>query len=137
MLIIFFFFLFFFLMIRRPPRSTLFPYTTPSDPEVMPQATAEGARARGAAGRCLPLLEEASRIERQQELLSALVPDERIIALQEFSNRLCRSWSVVAIHRVPIQIRVLDHQIAARRDQRGVRTQFRQDMVFGVARVED
>src|SRR5204862_6690100 len=26
--LIFFFFLFFFLMIRRPPRSTLFPYTT-------------------------------------------------------------------------------------------------------------
>src|SRR5471030_3013930 len=28
MLICFFFFFFFFLMIRRPPRSTLFPYTT-------------------------------------------------------------------------------------------------------------
>src|SRR2546422_7263366 len=27
-LLLFFFFLFFFLMIRRPPRSTLFPYTT-------------------------------------------------------------------------------------------------------------
>src|SRR5438477_8989741 len=27
-LLFFFFFLFFFLMIRRPPRSTLFPYTT-------------------------------------------------------------------------------------------------------------
>ena len=27
----FFPFIFFFLMIRRPPRSTLFPYTTPSD----------------------------------------------------------------------------------------------------------
>src|SRR5216683_4464544 len=27
-LILFFFFFFFFLMIRRPPRSTLFPYTT-------------------------------------------------------------------------------------------------------------
>ena len=27
----FFLLLFFFLMIRRPPRSTLFPYTTPSD----------------------------------------------------------------------------------------------------------
>src|SRR5215217_8517789 len=26
--LLFFFFLFFFLMIRRPPRSTLFPYTT-------------------------------------------------------------------------------------------------------------
>src|SRR5437016_12763579 len=29
--ILFFFFFFFFLMIRRPPRSTLFPYTTSSD----------------------------------------------------------------------------------------------------------
>src|ERR1039457_7383174 len=28
MCLLFFFFLFFFLMIRRPPRSTLFPYTT-------------------------------------------------------------------------------------------------------------
>src|SRR6266487_1447243 len=28
MIIVFFFFFFFFLMIRRPPRSTLFPYTT-------------------------------------------------------------------------------------------------------------
>src|SRR5215510_4477809 len=28
LLVCFFFFLFFFLMIRRPPRSTLFPYTT-------------------------------------------------------------------------------------------------------------
>src|SRR5215217_5442622 len=29
---LFLFFFFFFLMIRRPPRSTLFPYTTSSDP---------------------------------------------------------------------------------------------------------
>src|SRR6478736_7743055 len=28
MILIFFFYVFFFLMIRRPPRSTLFPYTT-------------------------------------------------------------------------------------------------------------
>src|SRR5471030_3400514 len=28
MFVLFFFFFFFFLMIRRPPRSTLFPYTT-------------------------------------------------------------------------------------------------------------
>src|SRR3712207_9163839 len=35
-------FLFFFLMIRRPPRSTLFPYTTPSDL----QALEEPGRAR-------------------------------------------------------------------------------------------
>src|SRR2546426_8118412 len=40
---------FFFLMIRRPPRSTLFPYTT------LFRSGAGGARAdRRAAGRCLP-----------------------------------------------------------------------------------
>src|SRR6266436_6771848 len=32
----FFFFFFFFLMIRRPPRSTLFPYTTLSRPQHLP-----------------------------------------------------------------------------------------------------
>src|SRR6266850_6518936 len=32
----FLFFFFFFLMIRRPPRSTLFPYTTLSDLDVEP-----------------------------------------------------------------------------------------------------
>src|SRR6266496_6598301 len=34
----FFFFFFFFLMIRRPPRSTLFPYTTLFRPRELPQA---------------------------------------------------------------------------------------------------
>src|SRR2546430_11887803 len=36
--------LFFFLMIRRPPRSTLFPYTTlfRSDPEILVSALHEG-----------------------------------------------------------------------------------------------
>src|SRR3712207_6945685 len=39
-------FYFFFLMIRRPPRSTLFPYTTlfRSSEEVMGRALAEGGR---------------------------------------------------------------------------------------------
>ena len=91
----------------------------------------------GAPGRGLPLLEVASGIERQQKLLPALVPDERLIALQEFGNCLRRSRSMVAFHGVTIEIRVLDDKVAARRDQRGVRVQFRQDVVFGVARVED
>src|SRR6266508_4314761 len=49
MIVVFFFsftFFFFFLMIRRPPRSTLFPYTTlfPSRPAPRPGARAVGTR---------------------------------------------------------------------------------------------
>src|SRR6266478_7653862 len=50
----FFFFFFFFLMIRRPPRSTLFPYTTlfRSRPDaVRPRAGAGVRRDRAAARR--------------------------------------------------------------------------------------
>src|SRR6266446_8040552 len=42
----FFFFFFFFLMIRRPPRSTLFPYTTLfQSPARQPHPARDGARA--------------------------------------------------------------------------------------------
>src|SRR5215213_10702192 len=37
-----FFFFFFFLMIRRPPRSTLFPYTTLFRPSALPRCAGEG-----------------------------------------------------------------------------------------------
>src|SRR5216684_8540547 len=51
---LFFFYLFFFLMIRRPPRSTLFPYTTLFRSEGAPRAPAqaqpERRRSAGAAG---------------------------------------------------------------------------------------
>ena len=109
----------------------------PVDPKVTPQATAEGTGARCASGRCLLLLEVASGIERQQELLPALVPDKHIVTFQEFRNRLCRSRSMVAFHGVTIQIRVLDDKVAARRDERGVSVQFRQDVVFTMPGVED
>src|SRR5271168_5513244 len=39
-----FLFFFFFLMIRRPPRSTLFPYTTLFRPAVCPRCSARVAR---------------------------------------------------------------------------------------------
>src|SRR3712207_7500343 len=39
---------FFFLMIRRPPRSTLFPYTTLFRSQAPPPAAGRGGRARGA-----------------------------------------------------------------------------------------
>src|SRR6266478_1012138 len=58
LLVLFFFFFFFFLMIRRPPRSTLFPYTTlfRSDlPRIRPLAPASGIRrGRRAAARSRP-----------------------------------------------------------------------------------
>src|SRR6266705_3769051 len=44
----FFFFFFFFLMIRRPPRSTLFPYTTLFRPLLFLLPVSERCRARGA-----------------------------------------------------------------------------------------
>src|SRR6266540_4921278 len=46
---IFFFFFFFFLMIRRPPRSTLFPYTT-----LFRSERARAGRGRGASNRDAP-----------------------------------------------------------------------------------
>src|SRR6266700_7128081 len=42
LLALLFFFLFFFLMIRRPPRSTLFPYTTLFRSPIRPVACAAG-----------------------------------------------------------------------------------------------
>src|SRR2546427_5166914 len=46
----YFFFFFFFLMIRRPPRSTLFPYTTlfRSRQEALPRVRGRGRRGRRA-----------------------------------------------------------------------------------------
>ena len=101
----------------------------------MPQVTAEGARR--AAGRCLPLLEIASGIERQHELLPALVPDKRIVRHQELLNSLCRSRAMGGFDGMPIQIRVFDDNVAARRNERRVGVQLCQDMLLGVARVED
>src|SRR2546430_10097421 len=85
---IFFFFLFFFLMIRRPPRSTLFPYTTLFRSAVPP---AERPDARGAA-RCLPQRARtrgrgAGRpIRVRQEHRS----EEHTSELQSQSNLVCR-----------------------------------------------
>src|SRR5229473_7439734 len=68
-IILFFFFFFFFLMIRRPPRSTLFPYTTlfRSHP-----ALRDVLRA-GIAGRCEPFpLAGGTRSEEHTSELQSL-----------------------------------------------------------------
>src|SRR5258706_12644018 len=71
-----FIFFFFFLMIRRPPRSTLFPYTTlfrsPS-----PLLRGEGGGEGGSRGCCL---------KRQRCLRS----EEHTSELQSLTNLVCR-----------------------------------------------
>src|SRR6266853_5414608 len=56
--LLFFFFFFFFLMIRRPPRSTLFPYTTLFRPELATQQA----------------LVQATLVRLRQERLRPLIP---------------------------------------------------------------
>src|SRR5713101_8725388 len=72
----FFFFFFFFLMIRRPPRSTLFPYTTlfQSAHQLAPLAR---ANIRGGSA-----VSEARRLVRRSE--------EHTSELQSHVNLVCR-----------------------------------------------
>ncbi len=44
---------------------------------------------------------------------------------------------MVAFNGMTVEIRVFDDNVASRRDQRRVRVQFRQDVLLGVARIED
>src|SRR5260370_39731126 len=75
--------LFFFLMIRRPPRSTLFPYTTlfRSLPR---EARTEGARLVGGAGRDRP------RVPGVEGHLVPARSEEHTSELQSHLNLVCR-----------------------------------------------
>src|SRR5260221_8172958 len=78
----FFFFLFFFLMIRRPPRSTLFPYTTlfRSGPaQALPLSG--GLRAGSAA---------ASRTAAHRQRVWSDRSEEHTSELQSHSDLVCR-----------------------------------------------
>src|SRR2546427_3191148 len=79
------FFFFFFLMIRRPPRSTLFPYTTlfRSDPQRDPHDHAGAPRQRGAAG-AVASVHGAGRTARRVR------SEEHTSELQSQSNLVCR-----------------------------------------------
>src|SRR6266566_7065460 len=59
--VIIFFFFVFFLMIRRPPRSTLFPYTTLFRSEARPSGRAQDSGSTGSnSGRAVPKLDRKS-----------------------------------------------------------------------------
>src|SRR2546428_6212102 len=80
----FFFLFFFFLMIRRPPRSTLFPYTTLFRSHVPRQNQHQRvARAELVVGRHGPR-------EQRQELRRGARSEEHTSELQSRSDLVCR-----------------------------------------------
>src|SRR5262249_61585208 len=81
-------FIFFFLMIRRPPRSTLFPYTTlfrsrrPRRPAVR-------------IPRCAPLLRQSARLQNSDRIEgrakhARIRSEEHTSELQSLTNLVCR-----------------------------------------------
>src|SRR5205085_12652203 len=76
--------LFFFLMIRRPPRSTLFPYTTPSDLGAL--VIAERGEGRHEAFELHSDVLERCDVAAVSELRS----EEHTSELQSQSNLVCR-----------------------------------------------
>src|SRR2546430_7352992 len=89
-------FYFFFLMIRRPPRSTLFPYTTlfrsargaPPDGRAGPGAPAVHARASGEHVHARAL--EDTRVRAGDGRAPAGRSEEHTSELQSQSNLVCR-----------------------------------------------
>src|SRR5258707_3461173 len=63
---------FFFLMIRRPPRSTLFPYTTLFRSTSMPSARRRSASTTGSSGGAATVRSPSSRSYRSEEHTSEL-----------------------------------------------------------------
>src|SRR2546430_13704117 len=71
---------FFFLMIRRPPRSTLFPYTTLFRSMVCPDQCDNSARklsANSSATNCLRSEEHTSELQSQSNLVCRLLLEKK------------------------------------------------------------
>src|SRR2546430_4785031 len=90
-------FFFFFLMIRRPPRSTLFPYTTlfrspVVDRQVLGEEDDPGLRGvvRAAALRAFDALDAGDVDEAPRLLLDHVRSEEHTSELQSQSNLVCR-----------------------------------------------
>src|SRR2546430_15868443 len=78
--LIFIFFFFFFLMIRRPPRSTLFPYTTLF-------RSPASRRTPQVAGESVPRSERGVQLRRELRVARS---EEHTSELQSQSNLVCR-----------------------------------------------
>src|SRR5688572_14826131 len=105
LVVMFFLFFFFFLMIRRPPRSTLFPYTTLFRSRAPPAVAVPVIRAR-----CRRECQDATRATLRSRSISA-----------QDSNRSPKSASPIEAPqssgppRVQIQRAVASHQVASPR----------------------
>src|SRR5256885_13650523 len=76
--ILLFFFFFFFLMIRRPPRSTLFPYTTLFRSDGQGAARAQrGCRLRKLRMRCVRSEEHTSELQSPCNLVCRLLLEKK------------------------------------------------------------
>src|SRR2546430_3678367 len=78
---------FFFLMIRRPPRSTLFPYTTlfRSAQPVIQRRSEHGAQAHAPEGEALRSEEHTSELQSQSNLVCRLLLEKKISDYQDFT----------------------------------------------------
>src|SRR6201996_9759061 len=82
-------FLFFFLMIRRPPRSTLFPYTTLfRSPVVLPAVLACPRRCRVRTGSGVRSEEHTSELQSQSNLVCRLLLEKKKINRAAQRNNL-------------------------------------------------
>src|SRR5271165_7388724 len=81
-------FFFFFLMIRRPPRSTLFPYTT------LFRSPSQAARAR-----CPRLHGRASRSSRSEEHTSELQSRENLVCRLLLEKKKKKINTIMIIHK--------------------------------------
>src|SRR2546421_3221040 len=84
------FFLFFFLMIRRPPRSTLFPYTTLFRSQHARGAPPPDGRQGRAARPHPPLFIQASAGRRAGDRRTLRRSEEHTSELQSRSDLVCR-----------------------------------------------
>src|SRR6266508_5139278 len=87
--------LFFFLMIRRPPRSTLFPYTTLFRSACAPRSSPPRAPARRRRPRTSRSEEHTSELQSRGHLVCRLLPEKKkttIRATRARNRRQLPSW---------------------------------------------
>src|SRR6266511_1132850 len=68
---------FFFLMMRRPPRSTLFPYTTLFRSRAGPSSRPPRRRAGRSCGRCPRSEEHTSELQSREKLVCRLLLEKK------------------------------------------------------------
>src|SRR6266496_4427755 len=109
-LVLFFCFWFFFLMIRRPPRSTLFPYTTlfrsragdrrrPAGGAEAPQRRGRRSARRGEAGR--RSVQDLRRAEAGAADVRLRLPDRSVAARQAQARRCRQGRALGAVRAAP------------------------------------